>query len=674
MRLFFCLVITIHVSFSVTPQNSPLPVTELNNLVSEYNKVFLHTKSMADEILKESTIKNNEVLDLFLYDTDIVKNNLIKSNTSFNELNATTDFGLKWMSDATYNFSPGISETEDVFFRSRISAGLDWVILGEGSMQRKKETKKIFYQQVLQDSIQLNLQNNSYNLQNRQLFLKHIFDLHRLDILKKYLTVLKLQAAYQNKMYKSKLSSNADKINADNQAEAVIGMITVYENYLSENIPQYLVKKYWNIPYVDTALPELSEISDDNLLQEEELLVKMQKDLLTSRHKPGEQPSLRAKFRYNYYDNAEQTGRSFASVGVSLSVPIRFGKDTQAVAYERATYDNNLYYEKLKLKDRLYTQHKDFYLLKSKLFQLQNDISYVQALLENETEVYLKQNKNFSPAKYIEYAGMLVHKKMAVLDIKEQLSEKFIIFQTLKGADNNKHTGTFVNNISLNVGTTYLWKDDFETIANDSLLARLNILNVDTLLISPGNNKAKIIDFLQKARTKNMHVFRLLSENSYAVDPDGVEKLLLKLQSMDKYDFSGIHLNIEPHTFSDYKENSTLYSERMNNIYSTATQWCNLKGIPLSVSIPLNLPLANAVFLANNNVTAYIMAYENTDQQKLLHRTELLRSTLQNNFVWVLRVSDFSTRQDLLNSVSFLKANGISRIALYDFSTVTKML
>src|SRR5690606_24104570 len=124
---------------------------------------------------------------------------------------------------------------------------------------------------------------------------------------------------------------SADKISADNQSKAVSGMIDVYKNYLSHNIPDHLVKQYWSIPYADVVLPDLSAINADNLLKEEEVLVQMQKDLLSSRQKPGDKPSVRAKFRYSYSDYAEHTGRSFASVVASLSVPIRFGKDNRSL-------------------------------------------------------------------------------------------------------------------------------------------------------------------------------------------------------------------------------------------------------------------------------------------------------------------------------------------------------
>jgi len=229
-----------------------------------------------------------------------------------------------------------------------------------------------------------------------------------------------------------------------------------------------------------------------------------------------------------------------------------------------------------------------------------------------------------------------------------------------------------LKNPQFNLGSTYMWKSAFESTVNDTLLSQLNKYGIDTLLLSPGTNGIKITDFLTKAQNQSIHVSRLLSENSYAKDANGVQKLIAKMQTL-QYDFPGLHLNIEPHTFADYKTNIPFYTARMDSIYDVAKQWCDPRNMKLSVSIPMHLPIQNATFLANNNITAYIMAYENTDQQKLLTRTQLLRTTLGNNYVWVIRVSDFATQQDLLDAVAYLNANGVSRVALYDFSTISSM-
>lgn len=57
------------------------------------------------------------------------------STNALNDLNfelieaLKADVGLDFYSSAVYNFEPGITDSEDLFYRSRINAGLDWQIL-----------------------------------------------------------------------------------------------------------------------------------------------------------------------------------------------------------------------------------------------------------------------------------------------------------------------------------------------------------------------------------------------------------------------------------------------------------------------------------------------------------------------------------------------------------------
>lgn len=246
--------------------------------------------------------------------------------------------------------------------------------------------------------------------------------------------------------------------------------------------------------------------------------------------------------------------------------------------------------------------------------------------------------------------------------------------------NNPKHADVFpprllieaLKTYQYSIGSTYMWKGLFEATHNDTLLNRLSYYGIDSLLLSPGNNAAKINNFLSRSQNQGIHVSRLLSENSYAKDANGIQKLILKLQTL-QYDFPGLHLNIEPHTFADYKNNIPFYTQRMDSIYATAKQWCDPRNIKLSVSIPMHLPLQNAAYLASNGITPWIMAYENPDQQKLLQRTQSLRSTLGNNYVWVIRVIDFNTQQEIVDAVAYLHANGVPRVALYDFSTIPNL-
>lgn len=662
--LFSCFFLnTIH------SQKSSHSTYELNSLVTEYEKVFLYTKSVIDTMLQEPSVSKGLWEDL-LIDNEINKNRIDAKFSNEVASASFSDIGLKWVSDATYNFSPGIAENEDVFFRSRISTGLDWVILGGESMHRKKQEYNIFNKQMLKDSVQFQLQNSSILLQNRQAVIQYIFDLHRLNILKQYETVLSKQSEYHDQMHQKSLNSKAEKIQAQRQVDVINDMVNVLQKYISENEEIDFIQKYWNLPYDDADLTNLSNITVENLLKEEQVLVQIQKDILSSKQRTNNWPSLRAKLRYNYYDNDSQQGRSFASVGASLTVPIRFGKGNEFLNYELASYEDKLYYDKLKLKQELTSKHKAFYTLKNKLLQLEGELNYIKALINNELDVYYNENKSFSPTKYIEYAGKLVQNKLTLLDVKQQLCQEYVTFQTLSGMNLTSDGETVLSGHNTS-DTTYMWKSFFEAHTNQDLLSLLLKYNIKILFLSPGENSLKIKEFIQEAKKQDIKVYRLIGENSFAQYSDGVERLNRKLNEVEKFDYAGVNLDIEPHTFEDYKQNKELYVKRMNALYIAANKWSISNNIKLSVSIPMHLPVENAIVLEKNKIKAYVMAYEEVDQTKLINRTKILRETLGENFVWVLRLSDFENDEILKSAEKQLKIYGINKIAYYDFSTLT---
>lgn len=644
---------------------------QINQLVKDYQDLFVHSNLVMDTIINELQIKQPGLLNNLLKDQQLNKIQFTKRKNVVVSKSSFSDLGLKWVSDATHNFSPGISENEDVYFRSRFSTGIDWVVLGEGSWVKGKKEYNLFRKQIQMDSLRIHLQNNMVSLQNRLTILQHVFDQHRLNLLRKYERILQNQSIYWNHLYHIKLSSYADKLTAEQQLEEIQNAIELYEIYQEYDLDEAVLKTYWNLPFDNADLPALNLISEQELLKEEEDLLELQKEILISNEKSSNLPSLRFKLRYNYYDTADQPARSFSNIGASLSIPIHFGKESSKVAYQLASYEDNLDYKKQQLKNKLIVQHREFYILKKRVLQIDNELHYLQALLKNEMEVYTDENESFSPAKYIDYTEQFIQKNLALLEVKQKLSEAYLVFGSLYGLNTvlleDKRSNTELRE---NKQSTYMWKSYFETHSNEQLINSLKKNEINRLFLSPGRNDVKAKDFVQKAKQQGIETDRLIGENSFAERADGVDKLIQKLESVKLHNFSGIHLNIEPHTFDDYKENKEKYIQRMNEIYTTAKQWCNKNNVKLSVSVPLHLPTENAIVLARNKIDAYIMAYETTDQIKLLKRTETLRNTLQGGFIWVLRLSDFTNKAMLHKTEEILKNTGIERIGYYDFSAL----
>jgi len=669
MKIFYILLFSILNFVSSTAQNNKKVTNNLDELVKEYNDLFSKTNLLVDSL----AIYTKKEMDFPIWKNFLdykATNEASFKNELFLDLKQKSFFsqGFVWVSDAVHNFRAGITENDDVYFKSRFSTGIDWLLLGDGSYAKNKKNTYLLANEWKKDSLEINEYHKESALKEKQEIIRYVFDIQRLKLLKSYEYLLQQKANYYNNMQKAELFNAANKLKIDNDLLKIKNLSLLIKNYLSENVDGKLVNTFGNLPYGFNDLPKLNEISFDRLLQDQSRINNLQKEILNSKNLNNDNISLRAKVRYNYYDSERQNARTFATVGASLYIPLTSNKNEDIVKYKMDTYDSRLNYKKNQLKEELIAKHQSFYILKNKLETKVNESLYLEAMLKNEIAVYNRKDKSFSPEKYIGFSIDLFELNLEILDIKEQLCEQFITFYFLIQDNNTTEESKKKQMVDTNKISSYLWKNFFQEHSNADILTLLQNNNITQLFLSPGENKEKTEDFIQQANVVNIEVLRLLGENSYAKTTDGDAKLIDKLNEIKEQNFNGIHLDIEPHTFEDYKTNKQFYIDNLNKLFAAAKKWTDTNNKKLSVSIPLNLPTDNAKLLAENNIEAYIMAYENTDQIKLLKRTESLRKILNNNFVWVLRLSDFENQKSVDNAIQDLNKNGIFKIGYYDVS------
>lgn len=87
----------------------------------------------------------------------------------------------------------------------------------------------------------------------------------------------------------------------------------------------------------------------------------------------------------------------------------------------------------------------------------------------------------------------------------------------------------------------------------------------------------------------------------------------------------------------------------------------------------MHLPIENALILKANNIKSYIMAYGDTDQNKLFDRTKNLRDVLIDNYTWVIRVNDFNSKEHLKLTKEHLNELGIKSVGYYDLSMLKEL-
>ena len=131
----------------------------------------------------------------------------------------------------------------------------------------------------------------------------------------------------------------------------------------------------------------------------------------------------------------------------------------------------------------------------------------------------------------------------------------------------------------------------------------------------------------------------------------------------------GIHLDIEPHTFDDFKENKEQYFKKYINVLKQAKQFADNNKLELSVSIPLSYPdeILNEINSVCNQV--YLMAYENVDPDFISRKTTEEKAILKNKCVLALRTKDFDNRTSMDET---FKKLGFEKTAYHDLDDLIK--
>ena len=92
---------------------------------------------------------------------------------------------------------------------------------------------------------------------------------------------------------------------------------------------------------------------------------------------------------------------------------------------------------------------------------------------------------------------------------------------------------------------------------------------------------------LEKASKENIKVYLLLGEKEWLNDCTNLDSLITKYityQETASYKFSGIHLDVEPHQFSDFKDNRKDYLYKLINLVKTNKE--KYSDIEFSYDIP----------------------------------------------------------------------------------------
>ncbi|MDQ0592943.1 hypothetical protein QFZ37_001312 [Chryseobacterium ginsenosidimutans] len=633
----------------------------LNVLAKDYRKIYASTKEIISNLLADN--KTSPTTDNF---------NFAAANVSLN----TTDFSfahkssekntlnINWISEVNYNFSPGFADEDNIFYRARISSGLDWLALGEGSSKNQRIQNSLNENARKINILEKSQYKKEINYRESLAGIKGIFDERKIEILSDYERILKLLNEFDMKQNKSGIANDAELARSKYRLEK----ISIEKKSLEDLIKNS--KSTFNKEILNASIPDLTPVENIDLsilVKDKELALKMEKEMLSIRNKKDRQPDLRLKLRYNYY-SALSKDRNFASLGASLNLPLSRSKTNLDNENDLKFKENMLTDLQMIYRDKLNTIYREYYLLKSEIDILQSESTYLESDLKLKSTN--EESNTFSPAGYLISAESFLNNQLQIYDKKSHLYEKYLEYRMTSGADYKNEQPQYGIDDD-NVGhETYIWSALFNNYSNTYIINLMNHWHINRVFLSVGKvpDLVKIENFKTEAAANNIQVYRLIGENSYAKTDDGFIDLQQALIEAKNMGFAGVHLDIEPHTFDDYKENIDLYSQRLINLFTSSKIWCDQNNMGMGVSVPMHLPVNVATALNENNVMSYIMAYDILSLDKKINKTAAIRSILGTNYVWVFRINDFQNFNDLLNAETIVQSNGISQIGYYDLS------
>jgi len=570
--------------------------------------------------------------------------------------------------------SPIVDPEEIVIFKRRAIAGLDWDLLNNGLYENRIKNKILKLNYAALEKKQLTDNLNAF--QNKQIVqIISYFNSKKIEILnaRKYLN--NKQTPIIEKLWAIKHITKDNYLKLIQNTTDINAQYNLYQNYNQVNIEKGNFA--FELPILDLNIQQLLQKINyspvDSTMIDAVEVAKYQASYLKD-------VSLKAYTRYNYYDvyNAAQPNRSFISVGMNLSLPLAFNQKEKKEFYLTQYLLSNKNQTTDTLDAQLVVLNK-YYEYQYKLKQFKNLYHkrlVFEELLRTERVKAQLSDFEFNPNTALFILDDYWSNAIELIDLKQDLYKILLDIKIkVPGANIVDYTSP-LNLSNLNIASSnppfkavYVWSDAFKNNSQTVINEYCKVNEFNPLLISYNSTKIyiqQISEFISKNYTTPIHI--MIGSNKLL--NSGIEGYLDTLRANINFSqVKGIHLDIEPHTFPDFKENKEQYFKKYITVLKQAKQFADNNKIELSVSIPLNYPdeVLNEINAACNQV--YLMAYENVDVDFISRKTAEEKAILKNKCVLALRTKDFENRTSMDEA---FKKLGFEKTAYHDLDDLIK--
>jgi hypothetical protein len=658
--------------FNLSAQQDSLLSLKVEELMQLFNSVAYQPISFSDTNL--SILR--AIAQSKPKDANIYKSNYLEKQKEL----ASKDLGIYATGSYQENFNPSVADLNDnLVYNRRFQAGINWDILKNGYFDNQIQVK-LLEDRIEREKLKNEQSNQSAYFLSRFDWTIYVFNKLKIELLNQREVALQKQYDLVNELVLIKKLPKEDLIRIETRLAEVQSLKKVYASYnnylqVSDDTLSFNLN---NLPLIDLDYHNIFE--KINQQTNDVLANNAYKEYYKWYHQIG----LKSYARYNYYNLINSNYRAFVSAGVIVNIPLPFNtKLKNEVAQEKWKYDNE------RLQNQRNSLHEDVLNVAYEFrYKLKQFIGFYQKriLIEEkyriETVKIKLGDKNIDPMGGLDLIDDMVRVDIELIDLLQNLYLKALkIHSKIAYADiNDVVKSQTLQSINEYANTknraVYVWTKTFEENTPEFMAEYTTYNNFNTVVVAGSKhdssleNKKKYANYLEgKANYYVMFGSNKLFYN------DSINLYIASvLQDYQSINVKGLHLDIEPHTFKNWKTERMKLLNRYADLVGLVSTYCKENNLELDISIPLYYNPEIIDKLLNKVDHIYFMAYENIKDEYINRKINPFTDFAQSKLVIALRTEDFSNRIEMEHKMDTLEnITNIHNFAYHDLGRLIQM-
>lgn len=591
------------------------------------------------------------------------------------------ELGLNGDIGFTQNLTPNVGEVEEnIIYQRRLVLGVEWNILKNGFTDNYFQRKSL-EQQLQYDGFsdqKLSSKSGFIHQMNQTITL---FNLRKIDLLQKRAIFIEQEDSIAKNLFLLKQIKHEDYIDIQSRRAEIKGMQSIYDaynRYSSNDLPSI---SELPLPLIDLNYSFLGSIlneSDSNLINQFDW-----ESVADLKNKWWNEISARLYTQYNFYDLAQTdpATRSYFSLGLNIKIPLVFNhkikKNIDLMKLEKS-YDRIKDVQTHDKEELLNLVYEFRYKLKQYINLYQKKLMFEELLRKEEVKLDFN-DADFNPIKGIHLVDDILRIDIELHDLLQNLYIKALrIHFKLEDVEIKNLVYEFelpridIEENQLTKGI-FIWSSILDSIEPAFSKQYLIYNKYDHVFLAAKNKDPQLSKKKKLLKEFSGNRYLMIGNNKLINEQTPDVYLNNIINQYDTSEFDGIHLDVEPHTFDDWKTNKSEYLDKYLTLIKKTKELCDAHDLQLNISIPLHYGEEFTKELFNYVDHIDFMCYENVKQSYLIRKLTLYQDYIDQIGI-SLRTEDFSNKIELQSfALELSKATAIKRINFHSLKRLIKM-